>query len=286
MLDVLQRLTSQRLTAQEALVPIGAGEQFWHCSLLNEDGFPVSGGFGQSREYARKVAVAEFLERMNYEQIKRTSEDPNDWGLDKISTACGFAVGFHRENTIIRSITEAHERWVMSKWIDEDYLIEEIAPNDLDGSLDKVSRYFASHFDKVLYFKKDLVVPIGGNWMTIEVGQTMGLKDGGIFPGSSAQKTGGNIWQHSLLESFRHLLAIKNNPLRGDLFPDNKVHFFAKNAQMALAQIYRPKKCNWPIPHIGFHRCDQIADGNYFLARTIVEGWTSWNLGPIDRFLY
>jgi len=286
MLEVMQRLTSKKISAQEALVPIHPGVEFWHCSILDDQSFPISGGFAATRDYARKIAIAEFLERMNYHKIYRNPDQHKVWGLDSVSTACGFAVGFHRENTILRSIAEAHERWVMSKWIDEDYLIEEIPAEVVEKDLDPVSKFFASHFDKVLYFKKDLAVPIEDKWVTLEIAQTMGLKDNGIYPGSSAQKTGGNLWQHSLLESFRHYLAVKNNPDRGDVFPDNKVHFFSKNSQVALDQIYRPKKEQWPVSQIKFHRCEQIDDGNYFLARTIVDGWNTWNQGLLERFLY
>lgn len=286
MLEVMQRLTSKKLTAQEALVPIQSDVQFWHCSIIDEKSFPISGGFGGSREHARKIAIAEFLERMNYYKIYRAPEAHKEWGLDSVSTACGFAVGFHRENTILRSIAEAHERWVMSKWIDEDYFIQELSAEEVEKKLDPVSKFFASHFDKILYFKKDLAVQLDDKWITLEIGQTMCLKDNGIFPGSSAQKTGGNLWQHALLESFRHFLAIKNNPDRGDVFPDNKVHFFAKNATIALEQIHRPKKIQWPVPKIKLHRCTHVEDGNYFLARTIVDGWKTWNQGPLERFLY
>jgi hypothetical protein len=286
MLEVMQRLTSKRITAQEALIPIQNQSQFWHCSILDEQSFPISGGFGSTRDHARKIAISEFLERMNYHRFYRNTEQHKDWGLDLISTACGFAVGFHKENTILRSIAEAHERWVMSKWIDGDYLIEEIPAEAINSSLDPISKFFASHFDKVLYFKKDLAIQLEEKWIKLEVGQTMGLKDNGIYPGSSAQKTGGNLWQHSLLESFRHYLAVKNNPDRGDTFPDNKVHFFSKNAHIALEQIYKPKKIPWPISQIKFHRCEHIEDGDYFLARTIVDGWRTWNQGPLERFLY
>ena len=166
------------------------------------------------------------------------------------------------------------------------YYIEELSSELLEKNLDPISQFFIGHFDKVLYFKKEIPVQIDEKWISLEIGQTMGLKDGGIFPGSSAQKTGGNLWQHSLLESFRHLLAVKNNPDRGDVFPDNKVHYFAKNAKAALDQIYQLKQKQWPLSQIKFHHCEHIEDGDYFIARTIVDGWTTWNRGPIDRFLY
>lgn len=286
MLDIMQRLNTLKLTAQEALVPIQHDSQFWHCSILDEKSFPVSGGFGSTKNDARKIATAEFLERMNYYKICSSTDQHKTWGLDLISTACGFAAGFHRENTILRSVAEAHERWVMSKWIDEDYLIEEISAEKVEKELDPASSFFASQFDKVLYFKKEIAVQLGEKWVTFEFGQTMGLKDDGIYPGSSAQKSGGNLWQHALLETFRHFLAVQNNSHRGDVFPDNKVHFFSKNAQIALDQIYRTKKTKWPGTKINFHRCEHIEDGNYFFARTIVDGWRAWNQGPLERFLY
>lgn len=148
-----------------------------------------------------------------------------------------------------------------------------------------MSQYFVEQFDEVRFFKKDVAVPVGSGFIKVEVGQTMALLGDGIFPGSSAQYTDGSLWQHSLLESYRHLLAVRNNP-RTEKFPGNKVRYFAENAKVALKQIEAAQRADWPLPTICLHRCQSYLDGQYFVARTIIGGWRSWHEGPIERFLY
>lgn len=286
MLDLMQRLYSQKLSVQEARMPIEGSVEFWHCSILDEKKFPVSGGFGANRDLARKIAIAEFLERMSYQRIASNIDLHKSWGIDQVSTGCGFAVGFNKENTIIRSVAEAYERWVLSKWIDEDYLIDEVSQDSIYCSLDPASQFFANQFDNVAFFKKPLLIPLSGKILNFETAVTVGLKDKGAFIGSTTRIAGGNVWQHPLLESYRHLLGYRNNPKRDDIFPSNRINFFATNAESALQQIRRSKKVQWPTPKIQLHRCEHFVDDNYYLARTIVEGWISWNLGPLDRFLY
>jgi hypothetical protein len=284
---LVDQLQSRGYSLQEAMVPSESNPILWHASILEPSGFPISGGFAKDRNHARKVAVAEYLERMCHQELRVSApSEQHRWGLDIIPTACGFAAGFDKQNTILRSVNESVERWIMSKWIDEQFAIEEIPRLTIEPSLDPVSLFFISHFDEVRFFKKDVLVPTGANMLKVEVGQTMCLLKNGIYPGSSAQYSGGSLWQHALLESFRHLLAVRNNPGRGDRFPDNKVLYFANHANVALEQIARATKHSWPTPSIRLHEVEERTDGGYFIARTIINGWRSWHEGPVERFLY
>jgi hypothetical protein len=285
---LFELIKSEGATLEEAQVFGDAGIEYWHSSVLNSNRSPISGGFSEDRMQARKIAVAEFLERKAFRNLSESDVATQAaWGLNLIPTACGFAAGFDRENTVLRSIKEATERWVMSKWIDEQCQIEEIPFSDLKTELDSISLFFVSQFEKVLFFKKTVVVPVNNQFLQITVAQTMGLTELGIFPGSSAQyTTSGNVWQHALLESFRHLLAVRNNPDRGPRFPDEKVKYFANNKTLALNQIYSAKNIDWPSPQICIHKEESQMNGFYFIARTIMSGWDSWHLGPLDRFLY
>jgi len=261
-------------------------ESFWHVTVVNAAGNVVGAGFGNSKTYARKVAISEFLERDQFRKINVSCESArNEWGLHLIPTGCGFAGGFNRQNVILRSVQEAAERWVMSKWVDDHLQIDELKYSELQG-LDPVSKYIISRFDSVRFFRKIIHVNLGDICFKVEVAQTMGLKSGGIFPGSSAQCVIGPIWQHALLESFRHLLFIRNNPLRVDRFPDDKIHFFSKNAEIAMDIIMAANQPVWPDPQILFHKVESYFDSRFFLARTIFDGWSPWNEGPVERFLY
>lgn len=280
-------LLAERCTLQEAALTPEAGIEYWHTTVIDKSGMPLSGGFAQDKNQSRKIAVAEYLERKLVREIYSCGEtERSTWGLDIIPTACGFAGGFNANNTRFRSIAEAAERWVMSKWIDEGYFIEQLSSQKVEENLDPISKFIASKFDNVLYFSKDVLIPIGDQFIAIKVCQTMGLLGGGIFPGSSAQLTGGTIWQHALIESYRHLLAAKNNTVNRDLFPFNRINYFAKNAAVALTKIAEANRTSWPIPKVILHRTQEYYSGNFYLSRTILDGWESWHLGPIDRFVY
>lgn len=285
MLDkLLIELQSNGFIFEESLVFKNIQDEFWQSTLIQGD-IVYSSGLANDRLNARKIATSEYLERVYYRNLATSSNESTkrEWGLDIIPTACGFAAGFNRSKTVYRSLTESIERWVMSKWIDEKYFIEAISPNSL-SNLDPLSKSLASYFDSVLFFKKDVVINFNNNHFIIPVGQTMGLKGNGIYPGSSAQNTGGSLWQHALIESFRHYLLVQNNkPI--DKFPDNKIRFFSKNASLALEQISQAYKIDWPLPEVVIHKSVTIND-DYFIARTILGGWQSWDQGPIERFLY
>jgi hypothetical protein len=286
MIDSIVELFAQnRFRLVEAPVFESGAFNYWHSTVVNELGIPISGGFGEVKSLARKVAVSELIERQTYRELMNgTSEEKRSWKLDGFPTGCGFAAGFEREATARRSISEGIERWVMSQWIDEGFHIPESEVNI--SELDKVSRFLIEQFDQVKFYFIAAKAEVEGKVHTINVAQTMGLKNGGIFPGSSAQVTGGSIWQHALLESFRHLIGVKNNPDRPGVFPDNKVHFFAKNAEIAIQQIAKADRHDWPKATLSLHKTKDLYDGRFFVCRTIFSGWTSWHEGPIERFLY
>ena len=284
--EVITDLETSGLYFEEALVLKDESTEFWHSTLVDKERNPISAGFAQNRMYARKIATAEFLERSSFREIARLSEEiRKSWGLDLIPTACGFAAGFDLHTTIKRSVAEATERWVMSKWIDEGFYIEELNSSVVEANLDVVSKLLVTKFDRILYYRKEILVPLGTDFIKVQVGQTMAILGNGIYPGSSAQTTGGNLWQHALIESYRHLLLVKNNPVQTK-FTENKIRFFSKNVSVALLQIENASSTSWPIPQIAIHKSILVHRTNHFLARTIFAGWTSWHLGPIERFLY
>lgn len=288
MIDWIESILVQKnCSIEESLFLQTGSNDFWHSTILDQNKVPLSGGFGSSRMIARKIAIAEFLERSKYKEICLADDvTQKQWGIHLINSACGFAAGFTKPNTVHRSVCEAAERWVMSQWIDNHYFIDELPMKTLVSELDPVSRFMIEQFDEVRFFKKTVLVPfpLSQTMFQINVFQTMGLKDQGIFPGSSAQ-LGSSPWQHALLESFRHLLLVRNNfPI--EKFPDNKIRFFSQNASVGIQAIEQAKIKQWPTPKVKFHKVDEFQNGQYFIARTILDGWTSWNEGPLERFLY
>lgn len=283
MIDPIRELENENLVIEEFNLMANAGLEFWNSNILNSERISIAGGSGPTKDISRKIAFAEYLERSEFRRISESSKsERSQWGLDIIPTGCGFAAGFNLRNTIFRSIGEAVERWVMSKWIDDNFVIKKVKPI---RKLDPVSMWFHNQFDSIDYFKHETIVKVDENFHQFFVGVTVAYKDGGVFIGSSAQFTGGTLWQHALLESYRHFLQFKNGVHTFE-FPDNKIRFFAVNKEIAKNQIDKAKFEVWPLPSISFHTAAKIDTRNFYLARTIVAGWSSWSEGPLERFLY
>jgi hypothetical protein len=280
-------LSKMSMTIEESLLFQVDGFEYWQSTVVDKDRFPLASGMANNREQARRIACAEFIERTTYFDLKKEDfATITKWGLDVHPTACGFAAGFDSTNVAHRSICEALERWVMSLWIDDHYYIEKLNEAKINDSVDPFSRFLVSHFDRIEYYLKTVIVPFDSMFLQIQVGQTLGIKGKGVFPGSSAQIGDGNIWQHALLESYRHLMAVKNNPIQGNQFPENRVRYFAENAETAFKAVNRAHKKDWPLPAVSVHQLMQVSGENIFVARTIFNGWKSWSEGPLDRFLY
>lgn len=263
-----------------------AGSIYNH-TLFKINEFPISGGFGNSNKISRKIAYSEYIERTEFHKLSSSSHKiKTEWGLDIIPTACGFAAGFDEVQTLKRSIKEAVERWVMSKWIDEQYYIEEIHLNKVDFPSNSSSAWFINQFEKIHFYKKNVLIHFLDQFIVITVGLTIAITKNGVYPGSAAQFSDTiDIWEHALLESYRHLLAVKNNK-NMDYFPYNKMLYFSKNKNIALDTISRSNNKNWPTPNLSLLKSKFIPEKNAYLSRAIIDGWKSWNLGPIDRFLY
>ncbi len=280
-MNPLEILKSKKLVLEEYNLMEQIGHEYWHSNILDQNRNSFASGFGYSNSVSRKIAFSEYLERSSFISIRDGGEEKRTkWGFEINSMGCGFAAGFNLKNTIIRSLGEACERWVLSKWIDDGYFLKEI---EHKMTLEPVSQWFYNQFEKVLLFEKNVLVQFAENFYEFKIGVTAGLKNDGIFLGSSAQLIEGSVWQHALLESFRHLLAA-NNSVLNDSFPSNRIKFFAKNQSDGLGQIRRAKKMEWPIPSVKFHNHETV--GEYCIARTILDGWVQWNIGSENRFLY
>lgn len=97
----------------------GAPTVGWLSTAFTENGVPLGGGCAQSRTSARKIALAETLERAAFHKLKVSSEAESQFRLLSFASTCGFAAGFEPQQTRFRSVCEAVERWARAKWIDE-----------------------------------------------------------------------------------------------------------------------------------------------------------------------
>ncbi|MDZ4662392.1 MAG: hypothetical protein SGJ18_12330 [Pseudomonadota bacterium] len=279
MVEALKRINPEIKDFQETPITTAEGKKAWHVTITTQSGLPLSGGFGRELDQARKIAACEFVERSLFQKFKKDEGSHKAWALDTHPTVCGFAAGFDRNRTVLRSVLEALERWALSQWIDHDYAMDEMFNPELDG----VCQYFVSHFSHIRFFKKSVAFYLEGKLVLGHVGFVVGFSGDGAFPGSTASLEGENLWEHSLLEAFRHLLIFRNSP-SSSRFPYNRIFHFAKNAGEANSILDRGQKRNWLMPHISFFNETQVEI--FYLARMVFLGWTPWHLGPANRFLY
>jgi hypothetical protein len=214
----------------------------WHSIIFNNE-TALGGGFSIDRENALRIACAETIERKVVEIIHNNDELKRDFLMDLYSGTCGFAVGFENHSTALRAIFESCERWIWSKWIDDHYLLPSFTLNSENTS---PSLCF---FDEIKLFKKDISVlhPVFGN-LNISIGIFLGLKNDGIFPGSRVNFQGSDIWDHAIIEAWRHYdvyQKLKHLPLDHAEDVLKRVIFFGNNAELALKSINKAHEINW-----------------------------------------
>src|SRR3990167_4634158 len=120
-LKILEQLGYVDIFLEEApIVDEKANTIGWHSSVLNLEKNALSSGCAETREVARRIAIAEAIERAMFKRML-ASPQAKEFCLDQIPSSSGFAVGFEKEATAFRSLCEAVERWAWSQWIDERY---------------------------------------------------------------------------------------------------------------------------------------------------------------------
>lgn len=97
-----------------------------HASCTH-NGYKISGsGLGYKYEIAKKIAFSELNERHLVLQLQKLNSEVNKWGLNIDNSCSGFAIGYSRESTVLRSALEGVERWALSQWVDEGYCLQKI----------------------------------------------------------------------------------------------------------------------------------------------------------------
>lgn len=251
---------------------------FWQVTALEKNGEPLGSGFAKNLSAARKIAVAEFIERQFVLDLRNSSE-AEKWRLDHHPTACGFAVGFDPLNTQIRSIAEALERWALSKWMDDGCYLE------------KERREVCSHegvkvlgeFDDCFVFKKEFFVNIGKICTSFHLCVLAATRGNGSFMGSAVRTNFSDALTHSLMEAYRHYIISKQDR-NFNIFPYNRILYFARNIGVAMGKIHSKKNNEWPHPILDFQR--SYRNELFCVSRTIFKDWMPWERGPIDRMLY
>ncbi len=269
---------------EESPIVVDGQNVGWHVSAIGSKG-ALGGGLSTELETAKRIAIAETIEREVVRQIN-DSDLKSLFMLDKYPTSCGFAAGFESKATRLRAISEAVERWAWSKWIDDGFLLPSLKVTR--NELQPLERYFFDSFDEVLFYSITIKTELIPNFLpAVEFGVVLGVKGSGVFPGSRIATRKSDLWQHSLIEAWRHMHIFGQNLNREQLeFPVDRIVFFGKNCQSALFQIESAKNDDWPKPEQLLVKQFKTQDENVFVWRSLMKDYVGWEKNNKTRFVY
>lgn len=260
----------------ESEYPIG-----WQTVLYSQENYALGGGLSSSLETSKRIAVAEVCERKAFIEIS-TSKHCKDFLIDSHPTSCGFAAGFEKEKVKIRSLAEAVERWAWSKWIDDGYYLKRTSL----PKLSKISQELIKNFSEVMFFQKEITIEIDNEKKyNFNINIFLGFKEDGIFPGSRVTLVGDCGFEHAIVEAFRHLMIFKSDQNNLDIVYE-RIKYFGKNKQVALNQINKAIKFEWPKFEILMQKQYESNVKNLYVYRTLPKNYIPWNDGPRERFVY
>lgn len=253
-------------------------ETYFHANCSHKE---ISGsGFANNLCLAKKIAFSEFCERSFVLNLLNSKMQDDPWDIKFDSSASGFAVGYNLKNTVKRSLCEAVERWVLSKWVDEKFEIKILNSDSLTKKLQIFSKEYYLKYD--LYHREQMLY-LNNEVLKIHVVVFLGWQKSGVFVGYGSKFTLQDSINHAFIESLRNYTIFKNQ-IKRDYFPYDRIHFFGENPQVASDFLNLEKTQKWPNPNL---KCihHQKFD-NMYISRTIFEGLKPWQLGKQDRFLY
>jgi hypothetical protein len=270
------------IESENSPAPIG-----WHTNAMTTAGVCLGSGLAQTQDTARRIALAETIERAVFRNL-RVSDESKSFLLDQYPTSCGFAAGFEFEKTRIRSICEAVERWARALWIDEGFALMKVPSSRI--FLSPLGKNFHEPFEDCLYFSGSFSIqdPIKKKFLHLKLAVVVGMTTNGVFPGSRVCSEKEDPWEHACLEAWRHHLIFQNNSLP-DL-PENsflrRISHFATRRELAVSQIEKAQRYDWPQPRIKLSKSHEEASGKVFIWRSLCDGYQGWQNGSLDRFVY
>lgn len=277
MIELLKGYYPDFQSIQESPLKRGDHIYGWQVTALDDKSIPVGSGFAKDLASARKIAVAEFIERRFVQDARKLA--PQIWLLNEFPTSCGFAAGYDYINTKVRSVGEAIERWALSRWFDFNNPLDTASINETPEEY----KILLSEFDDVAVFKKSFLVNLEANLVSFELCLFVGFKDTGCFMGCAVRNTFNEAIGHSIIEAHRHLLISQQNR-DFEIFPFNRIKYFSQNKDAALDILSRKRTEPWPSPRIKFQH--DYHNELFFITRTILNDWTPWEKGPTCRMLY
>lgn len=266
---------------QESPLVLEGKEVAFHCSVISIDNLPLGSGFALSTHKARQIALNETIERRLVEN-SIASPVRFDLLLDEYPTSCGFAVGDCREATKERALAEAVERWLRSKWIDEGYTLGEAAL--MHSELSPLERHFVSFFKQLRLFFHTCYIDFEGKQETVNSVVVVGFTERGAFVGSKSMVRYKAPLLPALVEAWRHLqIALQDD----DRMPETAiVKYFAQNKEVALQQIDKARKKEWPMPTVRLSKEVFVPIEGLYCFRVLCHDHRGWHGQDITRFVY
>jgi hypothetical protein len=257
----------------------------WSVTLLERGNNPIGSGCSSARDTARRVAVAEAIERGVFRSLFKRDAKP--FLLDEFPTTSGFAAGFEDVATKWRAISEGLERWIWSQWIDQKYAIGQIYP--AKDEIGKIGCFFLKEFEDAKFFHKRLTVAVEGCSQEFQFAACVGLTDRGAFPGSRVCSPLENPWEHAIIEAWRHTKIAKKLTAENALenFYNARVKYFSEHKGEALVSIGSAMKIDeWPEPKLRLLRKVPSLPKGLFVWRALFADFEGWHLGNHKRFVY
>lgn len=292
MVEILKSLIQDFSHIQEYEIKNSQGNTIgFQSTLITKDNFPFAGGTAFDLNLARRICTAESIERAFFFKSFKSEAESSRLLLKEYPTTCGFAAGFNEKKVIFRSICEAVERWAWSMWIDKGLKISRVNP----VLNTKLSNYFVDEFDEIIFLKKTL--SLDPNLIPEFVSKdlvwsvVLGIKDGGIFPGSRVTTTNDEMWEHALLEAWRHKNIFKNElheKESRDVF-EKRIKYFGNKKDEALKYCEPFKADEFPKPRLRIlEKVVAVSDNeySYFVFRALCHDYIGWEQGREDRFIY
>lgn len=262
----------------------------WHCIAEVERYGSFAGGTHKLRDTARRIAIAELLERACVLKL-RSGKRASEFLFDDYPTSSGCAAGFDDQRTRFRSIAEGLERWAWSQWIDKQVGMSE-AKVQIDA-LSPLAQHFYAMFEDVKFFAAKISgLNFEGLPKTLQFSVAVGFSEKGAFPGSRVTTFDDDPWTHALIESYRHLDISKRftpttDEQKASSWYFDRVLFFAENRYHAEKQMVIDEQRNFPVPELLFHSVLPSEFPQPFaIYRTLFSDFLSWDLGSKERFVY
>lgn len=255
----------------------------FHSTLVDEEGQALGSGTHAVRETSHKIAVFEAFERKIFNSMFRRAE-PSLF-LNEYPSSCGFAVGDEPEDAEQRAKSEAVERWIRSKWIDDQYRLtpHKILPSELSP----IAKSLLQSFDDYSGFYQTCALegdPKGTNLFHNAI--FVGFTKTGAFVGSRTSNDSHRIWDHAIIEAWRHLHIYRTQPRDSEKFEIQIIHFFGENKLVALEQLEKANRPGLPNPRLKLLSSVPTGVNGVYCARALCDDFKGWHHKEVDRFVY